>query len=442
MNAKKRTFQTILCLLILSLALAACSPKPVPTAAPTVTPTATPQPALSIDDTEVTLFQTTKSDFDLRHAPVEGDPNKFLILGGEQVETAAADLDPRLAAFLGRWEGYLYAPPVNKDRKLILVVQEINAEDGKAVGMSGTNLQYLDANGEIHFRVLPGETPSIQWKINWPDGTTEVDTFSIDPGTGELVGQVQISGQAAGVFKLTRDRSFSIYRSYSQYLAELGISTETYQNGDLLKYGQGYMLYLPNGYMDQPDKAWPLIVFLHGYGDRGDNVSVLAKASPFMYIREKGPLPAIIAAPLLNSSPEYASFPVEYLDGVVTEIQSQYRVDPQRLYLTGLSMGGEATYRYALHQPDRFAALAPLSAYLDQPDLYDLKSIQDLPIWAIHGENDIVVPLAKAQQVVDALKAAGNDVRFTVLPGHDHDTWTDTYSDPAFYDWLFQQVKQ
>ena len=67
--------------------------------------------------------------------------------------------------------------------------------------------------------------------------------------------------------------------------------------------------------------------------------------------------------------------------------------------------------------------------------------IKDLPVWAIHGADDAVIPLAKAQQPVDALKAAGGKIQFTVLAGHDHDTWTDTYSNPAFYDWLLQHQR-
>ena len=180
---------------------------------------------------------------------------------------------------------------------------------------------------------------------------------------------------------------------------------------------------------------------MHGYGDRGDNALLLAKASPFMYIREKGPLPFIIAAPLLTAFEGYSSFPEAYLDGVLAEVQANYRVDPQRIYVTGLSMGGEATWRFALHQPDTFAAIAPLSTYLNHADAALMKSIKDLPVWAIQGAEDTVFPVSKAQQPVDALKEAGGNVRFTVLEGHDHDVWTDTYSDPQFYDWLLQHRK-
>jgi predicted peptidase len=102
-------------------------------------------------------------------------------------------------------------------------------------------------------------------------------------------------------------------------------------------------------------------------------------------------------------------------------------------------MGGEAAYRFAVRRPETFAAIAPpLSAYVDSKTYSMIRRIKDLPVWAIHGSDDTVIPLAKAQEPVDALKEAGSGIQFTVLAGYDHDTWTLMYSDPAFYDWLLK----
>lgn len=426
----------------LAVLLSACTPGPAQTPTPTpVPPTAPPRPTLSLDDTYAKAFTIT--DFDAAHSPVDGDANKYLIFGNLPVAAPPVDVPPDLAVFLGRWEGYLYGPPVDKDRKLVLVIQDITARGGTAFGWSGTNLQYPDAVGELHFRVIAGATPALEWQVVWPDGTKEVDTFTYDRDRGILAGVPELSGtaSAAGSFELTRDRSFYVYKDYSQYLAGKRIYARTYQNADLERYGQGYLVYLPEGYEDQPGKTWPLIFFLHGYGDRGDNVFLLAKASPFMFIREQGPLPFIIVAPLLNKSEDYASFPEDYMDGVLAEAQTQYRVDPGRIYVTGLSMGGEATYRFALHRPDAFAAIAVLSGYHYNSDPLDMKAIKDLPVWAIHGANDTVIPLVMGKSPVQALEEAGGNVQFTVLEGHDHDTWTDTYSDPKFYDWLLEHTR-
>jgi predicted peptidase len=156
-----------------------------------------------------------------------------------------------------------------------------------------------------------------------------------------------------------------------------------------------------------------------------------------MIIREKGPLAfIIIVAPLLSKSPDYEVFPDNYLTGVLEEVLADYRVDQTRIYVTGLSLGGEATYRFALLRPATFAAIAPLSAFVYSSP--PLERIKDLPVWAIHGADDKIIPLSMAQKPVDVLKQAEGNVQFTILPDHDHDTWTDTYSDPKFYEWLLQ----
>jgi predicted esterase len=427
---------------VASLLLSACGSAPKPTVTP-VPPTRapTPVPTLSLDQTSADELDI--SDFAALHSPVAGDSNKFLILGNVPVSMRAPDLPARLAAFLGRWEGYFGGTPVKHDRKVVLVVQDITPLGGTAVGWSGTNLQFPDANRVIHFRVVQGETPAIEWQVTWPGNVQEFDKFMYDPAKNELVGWSTFFGTSGpmGTHELTRSQTFFVYKDYGQYLAGKRIYSKPYQSADAHRYGDGYLLYLPDGYEADTQKAWPLIFFLHGYGDRGDNILVLAKASPFMYIRDQGPLPFIIAAPLLRASDGYTTFPVLYMDAALQEVQANYRVDPKRIYVTGLSMGGEGTWRFALHQPGLFAAIAPLSAYLDHADVARMKPIQTLPVWAIHGADDTVVPLARGQQPVDALKAAGGNIQFTVLAGHDHDVWTDTYSDPKFYAWLLSHKK-
>ena len=131
---------------------------------------------------------------------------------------------------------------------------------------------------------------------------------------------------------------------------------------------------------------------------------------------------------------------MEYLDGVLAEIRAKYRVNTARIYVTGMGMGGEATWRFALHRPDTFAAVAPFSAYLDPIDPAALKTIASLPVWAIHGANDLIVPVERGQQPADALSAVGGNARFTILAGRDHDL-TDMYAETDLYDWLMQNYK-
>lgn len=376
------------------------------------------------------------SDFDAVHAPVDQDANEYLIFGNLPVPSPAANLPSELAVFLGRWEGYDYSPPVKKDYKFVLVIQEITAQGGRAFLWMGTNLQYPSAVEEIHFETLPGTTPVIAFETHFGNKKQTLElAYARDQDT------LSSTAGSPRAIELGRSKTFHVYKDYAAYLAGKRIFPREYRNDRLPRYyGPGYLLYLPEGYEADEEKTWPLLFFLHGYGDRGDNLLLLPKASPFMMIREKGPLPFIIVAPLLSTShQDYSAFPDNYMNEALDEILADYRVDRKRIYLTGLSMGGEATYRFAINQPDTFAAIAPLCAYLSSS--LSVESIKDLPVWAIHGADDTVVPLSQGRRPVEALQEAGGDVRFTVLEGHDHDVWTDTYSDPAFYDWLLQHQR-
>jgi predicted esterase len=433
MKAKHRSIAfAIASLFVINLVSSACGAIPEP-----VTPT--PIPTLSLDETSVKEFVI--HDFNAVHSPVDGAANQYLIFGNLPVSKPATDLPPELAVFLGRWEGYNYSPPVKKDRKLVLVIQEITPHGGTVYGWSGTNLQFPDVVGEVHFRVVTGKTPAIDWQIIWPDGTKEIDTFTYDREKDQLQGwsKSPASNDTSGPYELSRARSFYVYKDYAAYLASKRIYPREYQNKTLQQSGKGYMLYLPDGYESNPNKTWPLMFFLHGYGDRGDNLFLLPKASPFMFIREKGPLPFIIVAPLLNT--KHTFFPDDYMAGALKEILADYRVDQKRIYLTGMSMGGEAAYRFTLLQPETFAAVSPLCAYLNNPDPASPEGIKGLPVWAIHGADDQVVLLIHGQRAAEVLKKAGADVHFSVLAGRDHDVWTDTYSDPQFYDWFLQYQK-
>ncbi len=220
------------------------------------------------------------------------------------------------------------------------------------------------------------------------------------------------------------------------------------------RLGNGYLVYLPPGYETDPGKRWPLLLFMHGMGDRGDNLFLLAKASPFKMIREKGPLPFVIVAPLLSGSPDFFSFPGKYIEGVLDEVTKRYGIDEKRVYLVGLSLGGEAAYRFSMEHPERIAAMASLGGMLaiHVPSYYPreiqelagipLSRLEDVPAWQIHGSGDAIVPVQLARRLVDDFARAGVKVRFTELTDHEHDVWSDTFADPAFYRWFLQYQKK
>lgn len=201
-----------------------------------------------------------------------------------------------------------------------------------------------------------------------------------------------------------------------------------------------YLFSLPGDYDRDPDRHWPLILFLHGAGERGNDLDA---------IKVNG-IPKIVAAredfPFVTVSPQCPEHTVwndhfEALDALLTEIEAQYRIDPDRWYLTGLSMGGYGSWHFAALYPERFAAVVPICG--GTWPLYGfperIKVLKDVPIWAFHGAKDAVVPLAASRQLVNVLEAHGGNVTFTVYPETEHDAWTETYENPALYAWLLAQ---
>ena len=123
---------------------------------------------------------------------------------------------------------------------------------------------------------------------------------------------------------------------------------------------------------------------------------------------------------------------------MLDEIQGKYKVDPDRVYLTGLSLGGFGTWETATQHPERFAAIAPICGG-GRP--FMARRLKNLPAWVFHGEKDPVVPIKRSEEMVEALKAAGGDVKFTRYPEAQHDSWTETYNNPQLYEWFLQHKR-
>jgi predicted peptidase len=195
-----------------------------------------------------------------------------------------------------------------------------------------------------------------------------------------------------------------------------------------------YLLFLPKDY-GKFKQRWPLMVFLHGAGEAGTNLARLTTLGPPRIVESKPDFPFILVSPL---SPARGWDP-DKLNALLDEIIRKYRVDKDRVYLTGASMGGSGTWALAAAHPEKFAAIAPLCGTGNPADAPKLAK---LPIWAFQGAKDPVVHLARAQEMVDAVKAADGNVKFTVYPDAGHDIWTRTYDDPELYRWLLQQKRR
>ena len=192
-----------------------------------------------------------------------------------------------------------------------------------------------------------------------------------------------------------------------------------------------YLLYLPEDYDTRGE--WPLLLFLHGAGERGANLNQVKVHGPPKLIEGGRMFPFIVLAP---QCPENQYWSIDFLTELLDHIESKYAVDSSRIYVTGLSMGGFGTWSLAIEQPQRIAAIAPICGGGDPSKAEFIKHI---PTWVFHGAKDQVVPLSSSDEMVAALQAAKGNVRYTVYPEADHDSWTETYDNPNLYSWFLAQ---
>ena len=249
----------------------------------------------------------------------------------------------------------------------------------------------------------------------------------------------------------------------------------TFEKSITKKVGYQYLLSLPTGYDAASDKKWPVILFLHGSGERGTDPWKVAVHGPPKLIR--GPVPHVAAPTPASGTKAPPPPPAETAearalreqsaaflkanfivvspqcpagtwwddDGVLAlldEITAHHNTDPTRHYLTGLSMGGFGTWSVAMKYPERFAAIVPICGGGSTVDLRrtgrDKKAaLTSLGVWVFHGAKDPTVLLEESETMVAALKKTGvTDLKFTVYPDAKHDSWTETYNNPQLYAWL------
>lgn len=197
----------------------------------------------------------------------------------------------------------------------------------------------------------------------------------------------------------------------------------------------------------QPEEGWPLLLFLHGAGERGADISKVGVHGPLKHVNTIAELQrCIIVAPQCPTDGWWESGPTK---AVVDQVRANYPVDDSRLYVTGLSMGGYGTWDLLSRHPDFFAGAVPICGGGDITRLWDVASTgfelasllkaRDVPIRAFHGGDDLIIPVAESLVLIDALQEAGSSATLTVYPGVGHNSWAQTYDDPDLYEWLFSQ---
>ena len=205
-----------------------------------------------------------------------------------------------------------------------------------------------------------------------------------------------------------------------------------------------YLLFLPKGYDANAGKRWPTMLFLHGAGERGTDIWKVTTHGPPKIVADHPDFPFILISP---QCPENQRWSREPLLALLNDVIANYAVDTNRLYLTGLSMGGYGTWDLGLSYPEKFAAIVPIcgggeliTLLLSSHD--KAAALKSLGVWAFHGGKDPVVPLAESERMVAALKKVGaRDVKLTVYPEAGHNSWTEAYDNPELYKWLLQHKR-
>ena len=199
-----------------------------------------------------------------------------------------------------------------------------------------------------------------------------------------------------------------------------------------------FLLHLPEGFGAKSGGTWPMILYLHGAGERGDDLDLVKLHGIARVVETRPDLPFVAVSPQCPEGTWWWDHHL-ILRALVEEVVSRYDVDRCRVYLTGNSMGGYGTWSLGAAFPHLFAALAPICGG-GVPELAPF--LEDLPVWAFHGDADDIVSPEVTRRMVEALEAVGGNIRFTLYPGGQHDSWTRTYEDPELYAWFLRHRRE
>jgi predicted peptidase len=201
-----------------------------------------------------------------------------------------------------------------------------------------------------------------------------------------------------------------------------------------------YWLYLPKDYEAKAADRFPLLLFLHGSGECGTDLEKVKLHGPPMLISKGREFPFIVVSPQHDTERAKQFFwPSDVLTALLDDLEKKYRIDTEREYVTGLSLGGEGTWSMAVANPKRFAAIAPIAGW---HDVKDADKLVDTPVWAFHGEKDTAVKLTIGQEIIDAVKRLGGDVKFSVTKDGIHNVWTKTYEGDDLYKWFLRHRRK
>jgi predicted peptidase len=215
-----------------------------------------------------------------------------------------------------------------------------------------------------------------------------------------------------------------------------------------------YQVFVPQDW--SPKKKWPMILFLHGAGERGDDGQLQSEVGIGRAIRlDRSRFPAVVVIPQCRKNAWWSESPMDDLAmAALQDATKEFHGDRERTYLTGLSMGGYGTWHLAGKYPGRFAAIVPICGGILRPDISRKQSRDDTkpyadaakkigsstPTWIFHGGADDTVPVAESQRMAAAMKALGGEVHYTEYPGVSHNSWDNAYAEPELITWMLSKT--
>ena len=208
--------------------------------------------------------------------------------------------------------------------------------------------------------------------------------------------------------------------------------TESFRGTVTKQVALRYLIWTPEA-AAKPAGGWPLVIFLHGSGERGRNLAKVKAHGPPMYAAAGRRFPFVLVAPQVDEGDSWHSDEIEALRA---DLCARLPIDPDRVLVTGMSMGGYGAWNYAVAYPEQVAAIAPVCGI---GNVERAARVAMIPVWAFHGAKDPVVPIAADREMVDAVREAGGQVKFTVYADVGHNAWDRAYADPALYSWLLAQ---
>ena len=213
------------------------------------------------------------------------------------------------------------------------------------------------------------------------------------------------------------------------------LKSEGQQTAEKFIWETHYLLSLPTDYELDSSRKWPLLLFLHGGGESGHDLQKVKVHGPPKLVEKGKRFPMIIVSP--QAYPEIGWDP-EGLYQLIQHIKRTRRIDHDKVYVTGLSMGGYGTWALAMRHPEEFAAIAPVCGGGDTTEIWRLKN---LPVWNFHGAKDDIVPPSESEKMVNAARRYNRNVKYTLYPEANHNSWDSAYNSNALYDWLLQQKR-